>query len=129
MKRFFVALMAGAAVFAITFAAAASLDVNGGTIQYGEDNQLTCTASATVDGWGYESDNGLVSHVRINYDPDCVGNTMFVSITDDGTVVRTASKVLDVSGSTGNLAFTPIPAVDITDIHIAIEGPAGEFNN
>jgi hypothetical protein len=123
--------MAGAAVFAITFAAAASLDVNGGTLQYGEDNQLTCTASAAVDGWGSDADTGLTYWVRINYDPDCVGNDMFVRITHNGTVIESVSKQpLDNSGSTGNLTFSPpIPNEDITDIHILIEGPAGEFNN
>lgn len=130
MKRLLVALISGAAVFSIAFASAAALDVNGGTIQYGEDNQLTCTASANVDGWGVETDNGMTSHVRINYDPDCAGNDMFVQITDDGTVVRSVKKQpLDGTGSTGNLSFAAYPTVDITDIHITIEGPSGDPNN
>jgi hypothetical protein len=127
MKRFFVALMAGAAVFAITFAAAASLDVNGGTIQYGEDTQLTCTSSANVQGWGYESDTGLVSFVRIAYNPLCAGNDMFVAIADSDSVERTGAAL--TNSGTVTINFTPLPAVTITDIHIAIEGSAGEANN
>lgn len=130
MKRFLIALVAGSAVFSIAFASAAALDVNGGTIQYGEDNQLTCTASANVDGWGVETSDGMTSHVRINYDADCAGNDMFVDITNDDAVVRSVSKAnLDASGSTGNLTFAAYPTVDITDIHITIEGPAGDPNN
>jgi hypothetical protein len=128
VKRFLVALVAGGAVFAMTFAAAAALDVNGGTIQYGEDNQLTCTASANVLGWGYESSDGLVYHVRIGYDPDCAGNTMFVAITDADSVERTGSAELTNVGQV-TVPFTPLPAVTITDIHIAIEGPGGDPNN
>lgn len=129
MKRLLVALISGAAVFSIAFASAAALDVNGGTLQYGEDNQLTCTASANVTGWGAETDTGQTSFVRISYDPDCAGNDMFVKITDDGAVVRSTSKTLDASGNTGIMAFTPYPTVDITDIHITIEGPGGDPNN
>ncbi len=130
MKRFLIALVAGSAVFSIAFASAAALDVNGGTIQYGQDNALTCTASATVDGWGADADTGTTTYVRINYNPACAGNDMFVRITTNGTVVRAFSKSpLDATGSTGNLPFAALANVDITDIHILIEGPVGEFNN
>ena len=54
---------------------------------------------------------------------------MFVRITDGGTVVRSLTKTLDASGTTGNLAFAPIDNEDITDIHILIEGPNGIPNN
>jgi hypothetical protein len=130
VKRLLVALISGAAVFSIAFASAAALDVNGGTIQYGEDNQLTCTSSANVAGWGVETDTNLTSHVRISYDPDCAGNDMFVKITQNGTVIRSVSKQpLDATGSTGNLGFTPVSTEAITDIHITIEGPGGDPNN
>ncbi len=117
-------------MFSIAFASAAALDVNGGTIQYGEDNQLTCTAGANVDGWGADADTGQTTFVRINYNPLCAGNDMFVRITTNGTVVRSVSKTpLDASGSTGNLSFAPLANEDVTDIHILIEGSAGEANN
>lgn len=130
MKRFLIALMAGAMVFAVAFAAAATLNVNGGTLQYGEDSSLTCTASANVDGWGADADLGTTNYVRILYAPACAGNDMFVRITDEtGTTVRSLSKALDASGSTGNLAFSPLDNEDIHDIHILIEGPGGTPND
>jgi hypothetical protein len=123
--------MAGAMVFTVAFAAAATLSVNGGTIQYGEDNSLTCTASANVNGWGADADTGQTTYVRIFYDPLCAGNGMFVRITDDtGATVRSVSKdPLDASGSTGNLTFAAIDNEDIHDIHILIEGPGGTPND
>ncbi len=42
MKRFLVALLAGAAVFAVVFGAAATLSVDGNTLQGGYDGDLTC---------------------------------------------------------------------------------------
>ncbi|HSL33971.1 MAG TPA: hypothetical protein VK871_10010 [Candidatus Limnocylindrales bacterium] len=131
MKRFLIALMAGAMVFAVAFAAAATLSVNGGTIQYGEDNSLTCTASANVNGWGADADTGTTTYVRITYDPACAGNDMFVRVTDaSNAVIAAVQKVpLDASGSTGNLTFTtPLDNEAIDDIHILIEGPGGTPN-
>jgi hypothetical protein len=127
VKRFLIALMAGAMVFAVAFAAAATLSVNGGTLQYGEDNLLTCTESANVTGWGAEADDGLTYFVKISYDPACAGSDMFVRITDaTHAVIGTVSKALDNTGSTGNLAFTtPLSTEAIADIHILIEGPSG----
>jgi hypothetical protein len=124
--------MAGAMVFAVAFAAAATLSVNGGTIQYGEDNALTCTASANVDGWGADADTGLTTYVRIFYNPACAGNDMFVRVTDaSNAVIASVQKVpLDASGSTGNLSFaTPLANEAIDDIHILIEGPGGTPND
>jgi hypothetical protein len=116
-------------IAAAAYGAAATLSVNGGTVQYGEDNNLTCTASANVDGWGADADTGQTTYVRISYDPACAGNDMFVRITSSGTVVRSVSKApLDATGSTGNLTFAAIDNELITDIHILIEGPNGTPN-
>lgn len=135
MKRFLIALIAGTAVFAVAFAAAATLSVNGGTIQAGSDDSVVCTNSANVDGWGLETDTGLVGYVRLLYYPGCAGNDMFVTITHNGTPVADAKTTLDNTGSTGNLTLTalgagnttptPVLATDITDIHVFIEGPVG----
>lgn len=132
MKRFLIALMAGAMVFAVAFAAAATLNVNGGTLQYGEDNSLTCTASADVDAWGADADTGLTYYVRITYDPLCAGNSMFVRVTNasDAVIASVSKEPLDNTGSTGNLTFTtPLANEAIHDIHILIEGPGGSPND
>jgi hypothetical protein len=125
--------MAGAMVFAVAFAAAATLSVNGGVLQAGEDTNLTCTATANVQGWGLETDTGLVDSVRVAYSPDCVGSDMFVIITTNGTPVADAVKTLDNTGSTGSMKLTdmgvgnvglhPVLASAITDIEVYIEGP------
>ena len=125
MKRFLIALMAGAMVFAVAFAAAATLSVNGGTLQYGEDNSLTCTDSANVLGWGAELDDGLTYNVRIEYDVACEGNDMFVRITDvnGGALAVVKKQPLDATGEVTLSFVTPLATTAIHDIHILIEGP------
>lgn len=127
LVKFLLAIALALGISAAAYAAAATVSVNGGTLQAGEDNDLTCTASANVDGWGAEINDGLTYFVRINYDGDCSGSDMFVNITNDGTIIRELGPIaLDNSGSTGNISLSPaIPTTDITDIHILIEGAGG----
>jgi hypothetical protein len=129
--KFLLTIAAVLGISAAAYASAAALDVNGGTLQYGEDNQVTCTASANVNGWGADADTGTTSYVRISYDPDCAGNDMFIRLTKNGTTIKSLTVAnLTNSGSTGNVAISPpIANEDITDIHILIEGPGGDPNN
>ncbi len=139
MKRTIVALLIGGMVFGTILGLAATLSVNGGTIQAGEDNDLRCTTNANVDGWGLETDTNMVSYVRIFINANCEGSDMFIKFTQDGTVIADAKLTLDGSGSTGNVPLTavgwgdttPVPqdASDITDIHIWIEGSGGTPND
>jgi hypothetical protein len=142
--KFLLVIAAALGLSAVAYASAAALDVNGGTIQFGQDNQVTCTADASVLGWGYESDDGKVYSVRVAVNQDCVGNEMFVTITKNGTELFTADQAsitdecsgvgdtpsgyvcVSLGGSDG---FVATNAVDITDIHIAIEGAGGDANN
>lgn len=140
MKRFLVALMAGAAVFTLAFAAAAQLGVNGGTIQAGQDVDLRCDPNGvTVRGWGLEQSTGEVHTVRVGrIDEECwnsnqygPGNEqmIFGNILDgDGNVLtETAPKI--VTMDTETLTFdTPQQAVDIDGLELFIEGPEGERN-
>ena len=129
MKRFVVALIAGAAVFAMAFAAAATVSVNGGTIQAGADTDVTCTGQANVAGWGLETNDGTVHFVRINYNSLCAGNDMFVVVTHNGTKIASADTKpthLDASGQVKLDFAAPYPlAIDITDLEVFIEGPGG----
>jgi hypothetical protein len=128
-----IALALGVAFAA--YGAAATVSVNGGTLQAGNDNNLQCTEQANVLGWGLETDNGMVSFVRIGLNLNCAGNDLFVSITDDGVEVRSGSVQPIPAGGNCDpdppgqvcvlVPFAPYPAEDITDIHIFIEGPAG----
>jgi len=52
MKRFLIALLVGGALFAAVFGAAASLTVNGGVIQGGEDTDLVCDDNG-IYVWAY----------------------------------------------------------------------------
>uniref|UniRef100_A0A831T9X5 Uncharacterized protein n=1 Tax=Thermorudis peleae TaxID=1382356 RepID=A0A831T9X5_9BACT len=136
MKRLFVSLALVLALAAAAFGAAAALDVNGGVIQAGEDTDLTCdTDGVRVDGWGLETNTGLVDFVRIHdIDPDCSGADLFVNITEGGVKVAEGSATIPGdsvlgdddpdSGEVGvKVDFEPDqPAADITDIEVFIEG-------
>lgn len=70
MKKY--AIAGAVAVSAFAFSAfAASLDVNAGTLQAGEDRDLECADAANVAAWGYDDTNGTnLLSVKI----DLVGN-------------------------------------------------------
>jgi hypothetical protein len=124
MKRFLIASMAGAVVFAVAFGAAAALNVDGGVIQAGTDDTLTCDADGVhVAGWGLESDTGLVSFVRIgDISSDCSGDAMFVRLYYDGGSLLASGSADPVVVPVTMVSFTPVPAVDIAKIEIFIEG-------
>ncbi len=147
MKRLIVAVLVGGMVFGTVLALAASLDVNGGTIQAGSDTDLQCDEDGIdVVGWMLETDDGLVYGVRIhNIDPACIGNDLFVNITGTGTPIVPNTTIIaqgsatippDTNAAPDNdpdsgqvgvkVHLNPDPAaVDITDIEVFIEGPSG----
>ena len=136
MKRSIIALLVGGMVFGTVLAIAASLSVEGGTIQAGSDTDLRCdTTGVRVDGWGLETDDGLVYNVRIHdIDAACAGDDLFVNITKWGTKIAGGSaEPIPADGAVGDndpdlnelgvkVSFTPQLAKDITDIEIFIEG-------
>lgn len=103
MKRFLAALLAGAAVFAVVYGAAATLIVNGGTLQAGEDNNLTCdTDGVYVSAWATNTYPVLegVESVKIKGIPvACNGARILGRVT------------LDTSNSTDNSSFLYTSAV------------------
>jgi hypothetical protein len=131
MKRIVVALVAGAAVFALAFGSAATLNVQGGSIQAGVDANLKCQPGVNVLGWGLETDDGTVRSVRLGpFDAACGGNNVHVRISDDGGALIGGRVSLVVpAGGTTQLSFpfaSPYPlAVDIADIHVFIDGANG----
>ncbi len=131
MRRLFAFLALGA-LTALAIGSAAALGVNGGTIQAGEDLDLTCDPDGVqVDGWGLESNTGLVNRVRIVGISDaCQGNALFVKVTSNGSIIGSGSVDPLGSANTGGggqvaVNFNPVAAASITDIHVYIEGPAG----
>jgi hypothetical protein len=114
-------------VFSVAFASAAALIVNGGTIQAGSDVDLVCDSDGVkVEGWGLETDDGLVSFVRVgNIWADCNGAEMFANITGSGGSVLTKTVPVTIDDTIERLNFiTPVQAAAIEDIHIFIEGPS-----
>jgi hypothetical protein len=119
--------MAGTMVFSVAFASAAALIVNGGTIQAGSDVDLVCDSDGVrVEGWGLETDTGLVHFVRVgNIWADCVGADIFANITGGGGAVLTQTVGVTIDDTTETLHFDDaVSAVAIEDIHIFIEGPS-----
>jgi len=119
--------------------AAATLNVDGGTIQSGGDTSLKCdTDGVNVVGWGLETDTGLVDAVRIhNIDINCIGADIWAIITHAGTEIARGSATIppdtnsnpDNDGDTGDVGVrlifdSPVQAAEITDIEIFIEGPS-----
>jgi len=135
MKRFVIAALVGTMVFGAVFGLAASLSVDGGTIQAGSDTDLTCDDSGVrVDGWGLETDDGLVYFVRIHdIAPACTGADMFVNITSNNVKIAGGSATIPADGFAADddpdggqvgvkISFPPQSAASITDIEVFIEG-------
>jgi hypothetical protein len=125
MKRFIVALIAGAAVFTLAFGAAAALSVNGEVIQAGSTNDLVCDSDGiVVDGWGLETDApARVYWVRFaGIDTNCDGANMFINVTSGGVEITEGGPVV-LSGTTAQVNFdTPVDPAAITDLEVFIEG-------
>jgi len=139
MKRLIVALLVGGVFFGAVYGLAATLFVEGGTIQAGSDVDLQCDEDGVqVLGWGLETNDGKVYSVRIgNIDEQCAGNDIFVSITDTGTEIADGDATIEdeatdatdgCTDTTADEVCTKIqipggvPAEDITDIEVFIEG-------
>lgn len=142
MKRILVALLVGGVLLATAFGAAAYLPVDGGTIQTGSDVVLGCDPNGVdVDGWGFPWGNPpvMVNYVRVkDIHPDCATCDMMVLITDgDGNTIAwgAARKLTGTDevkvyfGAASDQSEGPVPgpvsvpALDIKDIHITVEGP------
>jgi hypothetical protein len=121
-----------AVVAAVAFAAygsAATLQVEGGTIQYGIDANLTCASGVTVDGWGLETDSGnYVQSVRLALPTghSCGGKTMFVTAADlAGSSLHADSISAVVAEDATTVTFSFGKQIDpslITQLKVWIEG-------
>jgi len=103
MKRFLIALLAGSAVFALVFGAAATLIVNGGTLQAGEDTNLTCDSDGVyVSAWGvntYPVLEGVESVTIKGIPAACNGARILGRITLNTSVSTDNASYLYTSGT------------------------------
>ncbi len=134
MKRFIIALIAGAAVFSIAFGAAAALSVNGGVLQAGRDGDVTCTAAVEVEGWGLETDTDSVGSVRISGFAGCEGADAFVRLLDSGGSYLTGNLTPDDGNpiDSDEERFVIPGGVNPTvvdDVRVWIEGGGGTADN
>lgn len=132
MKRIIVALLIGGAVFGTIWGVAATVGVQGGTIQAGVDQTLYCDSDGVqVLGWGLETDDNTVRYVRLaGIDTNCQSNDIFVRVEKaDGTKLFDSGAVhLDSSNTDPNQLKLNFPSpylnpADIDVLRVWIEGP------
>jgi len=104
MKKY---LIAGALVLVVfaTAAFAASLDLDGGVLQAGQDSDLTCTDSAVVSYVTQTVGNGMfaVNKITVTFNPDCNGMwaylAPFSSVGPPGGSSQTGFGIDQISGN------------------------------
>jgi hypothetical protein len=123
------ALLVSGTVFGAVYGAAASLTVNGGTIQQGTDLSLECQSDPIqVDSWGINSSDdaltgGKATFVQISGvdDAACAGNRLMGRVEDgDGDLVGYLTTLNPGTGA----ANTEAAVVEIA----AFTGPAGLYD-
>ena len=125
MKRILFALGVGV-ILTIIVAFAANLVLDGGVIQVGSDNTLTCdTDGVQVAGWGLETDDSTVRFVRIGgISSNCLGDDLFVKVYDTTpSVIAEGSKT--IASAEEKIDFSaPYPSAAAIDrLTVWIEGP------
>jgi hypothetical protein len=145
MKRLFVALLVGGAVFGTVLGGAATLGLDGGVIQAGTDNSLWCDGDGVqVLGWGLNSGTGMVENVRVGgVNTDCAGAGLQARIKlDEGSTFITGPclaghdyevPILNPEPANGYRlclkdvaaggALVSVPAAAIVQLDVFIEGP------
>jgi hypothetical protein len=122
MKRLLTALIAGAAVFTIAFASAATLGVNGNVIQAGVDGDVRCDTDGVNTAYGLETTDNTVRSVRIeSIDPACNGADAFLKVNE---AAGDAMGPVTIADGKATFQFTaPYPTPEsISSIRVWIEG-------
>lgn len=123
MKKYIIAAVVAVVAFAMA-GFAATLTVDGGVIQVGSDDDLTCTDDVSVASYLIETD-GVPSSFGVrfadgSFDGCAEGNTVFVKVfnADDTQIGRATSTV----GANRFRWATPVPAESIERIEVILEG-------
>jgi hypothetical protein len=122
MKRLLGIGIIVAALFGLARGSAAVPQLGGGTFPFNTHFDLTCTDRVDVAGWGLETSDGMVYNVRFEPLPqECYGNDIFVMITSYGVPIAGGRAQVGEDWNR-RVRFGPVPAADITDLHILIGG-------
>jgi len=110
----------GATLLAGALGSAAILDVNHGSLQAADLNNLKCDANGvTIDGYGVELDTLIANSITISdIDAACVGQKWGIQIQHGGMKTNIEATV---AAGTQKISFgKQIPIADITGVHIVI---------
>jgi hypothetical protein len=122
MKRLLAALLAGAAVFSIAFASAATLGVNGNVIQAGVDGDVRCDTDGVNTAYGLETTDNTVRYVRIeSIDAACNGADAFLKVNEAAGDAMGPVTIADGKATFHFSAPYPSPE-SISSIRVWIEG-------
>jgi hypothetical protein len=123
--KFLLTIAVAVALASVAYAAATTLSVNGNSLQYGEDADLSCTDNVAV--W-YQTTTGpsgveYVTTVSLGgMHSDCNGVEAKVVLTDGTVTPLWVSGYVTIAG--GSAGF-PVPAntievEDVDDIHVTV---------
>ena len=121
--RFLLALAFILGIAGAGYGAAASLTVNGGAIQYGSDDMLTCDDGVEI---AYATTNAIPPRVSVinidGIDAACNGQAMRLQLTHSSGEVIYEANPIAVAGTINHSIPTALrPLVtDVADVHITI---------
>lgn len=124
MKKYLIAAVAAVAVFALS-AFAASLSVNAGTLQAGEDPIDQCTTADVDVSYGtptFANPGWELDEITLDPGGVCTGMSFSVVLTGTtGTPWATSTETGTFAGSPVTVEFdAPFDAEDATDVHLVI---------
>lgn len=130
MGRIAMILVVVALVASVAYAAAASLNVDGGVVQAGSGTVGQCDTDGVSVGHHVKYDNTVndfvVDFVTVSgINSACSGKTLAVQLTHGGNAIPGASGTQAIPSSGGPFQVTvtlstPAKAADVDDVHVAI---------
>lgn len=121
MKRYLIAASVALAVFAGA-AFAATLNVDGGVLQAGQDTDLTCSDNAvvsystqTVGGGGF-----AVNGITVTFDEGCDGNFAYLA-TFSGPGSQNGFGIKEISGNKVTFTVNLAPVDTINAVSVAVK--------
>jgi hypothetical protein len=120
--KFLLGIFLALGIAAGAYAAAASLIVNGGTVQAGSEIGLVCDPDGVDVSYGvvYDGSEFVIDEVTIDdIDAACLGFDITVVLTDGGVDVGSGTGA--IAGASITIPIAALPdAEDVDDVHVAI---------